>query len=105
MVGVIGNAGQCNYSASKAGIIGFTKSLAKELGTRGIRCNAIAPGFIETKMTLALSEEARNKWLENIPLHRGGTELDVARTSLYLASELSEYITGQVICVDGGISL
>ena len=105
VVGVIGNAGQCNYSASKAGIIGFSKSLAKELGSRGIRCNAIAPGYIETAMTLALPQEARDKWLNNIPLHRGGTELDIARTSLFLASDLSEYITGQVICVDGGISL
>ena len=105
VVGVNGNAGQCNYSASKAGIIGFSKSLAKELGSRGIRCNAIAPGFIETAMTLAMPEEARNKWLADIPLRRGGTELDIARTSLFLASDLSEYITGQVICVDGGISL
>ncbi len=105
VVGVNGNAGQCNYSASKAGIIGFSKSLAKELGSRGIRCNAIAPGFIETAMTLAMPEEARNKWLSDIPLRRGGTELDIARTSLFLASDLSEYITGQVICVDGGISL
>ena len=105
VVGVIGNAGQCNYSASKAGIIGFTKSLAKEIGSRGIRCNAIAPGFIETAMTLALPKEARDKWLENIPLHRGGTELDIARTSLFLVSDLSEYITGQVICVDGGIAM
>ena len=105
VVGVNGNAGQCNYSASKAGILGFTKSLAKELGSRGIRCNAIAPGFIETAMTLAMPQEARNKWLENIPLRRGGTELDIARTSLFLASDLSEYITGQVFCVDGGISL
>ncbi len=105
VVGVNGNAGQCNYSASKAGIIGFSKSLAKELGSRGIRCNAIAPGFIETAMTRAMPEEARKKWLDDIPLHRGGTELDIARTSLFLASDLSEYITGQVICVDGGISL
>ena len=105
VVGVNGNPGQCNYSASKAGIIGFTKSLAKEIGSRGIRCNAIAPGFIETVMTQQMPKEAREKWLREIPLHRGGTELDVARTSLFLASELSEYITGQVICVDGGVSL
>ncbi len=105
VVGVNGNAGQCNYSASKAGIIGFSKSLAKELGSRGIRCNAIAPGFIESAMTLAMPQEARDKWLSDIPLHRGGTDLDIARTSLFLASDLSEYITGQVICVDGGISL
>lgn len=105
VVGVNGNPGQCNYSASKAGIIGFTKSLAKEIGSRGIRCNAIAPGFIETLMTQQMQPEVREKWLGDIPLHRGGTELDVARTSLFLASELSEYITGQVICVDGGVSL
>lgn len=105
VVGVNGNGGQCNYSASKAGIIGFTKSLAKELGSRGIRSNAIAPGFIETAMTLALPEEARKKWLEDIPLRRGGTELDIARVSLFLASDLAEYVTGQVICIDGGLSL
>ena len=105
VVGVNGNAGQCNYSAAKAGIIGFTKSFAQEFGSRNIRCNAIAPGFIETAMTAALPEEARNKWLDDIPMHRGGTELDVARVSLFLASDLAEYVTGQVICVDGGISL
>ena len=105
VVGVNGNAGQCNYSASKAGIIGFTKSLAKELGSRGIRCNAIAPGLIETAMSKQMKPEMYEKWLNDIPLHRGGTELDVARTSLFLASDLSEYITGQVICVDGGVSL
>ncbi len=105
VVGVNGNAGQCNYSASKAGIIGFTKSLAKEIGSRGIRCNAIAPGLIESAMTKAMPKEAYDKWLSEIPLHRGGTDLDIARTSLFLASDLSEYITGQVICVDGGVSL
>ena len=105
VVGVNGNAGQCNYSASKAGIIGFSKSLAKELGSRGIRSNAIAPGFIETAMTQQLPEDVRKGWMEDIPLRRGGTDLDVAKTSLYLASDLSEYITGQVICVDGGLSL
>ena len=105
VVGVNGNAGQCNYSAAKAGIIGFTKSFAQEFGSRNIRCNAIAPGFIETAMTAALPEEARNKWLDDIPMHRAGTELDVARVSLFLASDLAEYVTGQVICVDGGISL
>ena len=105
VVGVNGNAGQCNYSASKAGILGFTKSLAKELGSRGIRSNAIAPGFIETAMTQQLPEDVRKGWMEDIPLRRGGTDLDVAKTSLYLASDLSEYITGQVICVDGGLSL
>lgn len=105
VVGINGNPGQCNYSASKAGIIGFTKSLAKELGSRGIRCNAIAPGLIETAMSKQMKPEVYEKWLNDIPLHRGGTELDVARTSLFLASDLSEYITGQVICVDGGVSL
>ena len=105
VVGVNGNAGQCNYSASKAGILGFTKSLAKELGSRGIRSNAIAPGFIETAMTQQLPEDVRKGWMEDIPLRRGGTDLDVAKTSLYLASDLASYITGQVICVDGGLSL
>lgn len=105
IVGVNGNAGQCNYSASKAGIIGFSKSLAKELGSRNIRCNAIAPGYIETAMTGQLSEEVRKQWTEVIPMKRGGTELDVAKTSLFLASDLAEYITGQVICIDGGLSL
>ena len=105
VVGVNGNPGQCNYSASKAGIIGFTKSLAKELGSRGIRCNAIAPGLIETAMSKQMKPDVYEKWLNDIPLHRGGTELDVARTSLFLASDLSDYITGQVICVDGGVSL
>lgn len=105
IVGINGNAGQCNYSASKAGILGFTKSLAKELGSRGIRSNAIAPGFIETAMTQQLPEDVRKGWMEDIPLRRGGTDLDVAKTSLYLASDLAEYITGQVICVDGGLSL
>ena len=105
IVGLNGNAGQCNYSASKAGIIGFTKSLAKEIGSRGIRCNAIAPGLIESAMTQAMPKEAHDKWLAEIPMRRGGTDLDIARTSLFLASDLSEYITGQVICVDGGVSL
>ena len=105
VVGVNGNAGQCNYSASKAGILGFTKSLAKEVGSRGIRVNAIAPGLIESAMTQAMPKEAHDKWLAEIPLRRGGTDLDIARTSLFLGSDLSEYITGQVICVDGGLSL
>ena len=105
VVGVNGNAGQCNYSASKAGIIGFSKSLAKELGSRGIRVNAIAPGLIESAMTQAMPKEAHDKWLSEIPLRRGGTDLDIARTSLFLGSDLSEYITGQCICVDGGVSL
>ena len=105
VVGVNGNGGQCNYSASKAGILGFTKSLAKELGSRGVRCNAIAPGFIETVMTQQLPEDVRKGWMTAIPLRRGGTELDVAKTSLYLASDLADYITGQVICIDGGLSI
>ena len=105
VVGVNGNPGQCNYSASKAGIIGFSKSLAKELGSRSIRVNAIAPGLIESAMTQAMPKEAHDKWLSEIPLRRGGTDLDIARTSLFLGSDLSEYITGQVICVDGGVSL
>ncbi len=105
VVGVNGNAGQCNYSASKAGILGFTKSLAKEVGSRGIRVNAIAPGLIESAMTQAMPKEAHDKWLAEIPLRRGGTDLDIARTSLFLGSDLSDYITGQVICVDGGVSL
>ena len=104
VVGVSGNAGQSNYSASKAGIIGFTKSIAKELGSRNIRCNAIAPGFIITEMTAALPEEVRNAWAEKIPLKRGGTPEDVANTSLYLASDLSSYVSGQVINVCGGMN-
>jgi 3-oxoacyl-[acyl-carrier protein] reductase len=104
VVGVSGNANQANYSASKAGIIGFTKSIAKELGSRNIRCNAIAPGFIITEMTAALPEEVRNAWAEKIPLKRGGTTEDVANTSLFLASDLSSYVSGQVINVCGGMN-
>jgi len=104
VVGVSGNAGQSNYSASKAGIIGFTKSIAKELGSRNIRCNAIAPGFIETEMTHKIPEEARTKWLNDIPLKRPGTPDDVANTALYLASDLSSYVSGQVINVCGGMN-
>lgn len=104
VVGVSGNAGQSNYSASKAGIIGFTKSVAKELGSRNIRCNAIAPGFIITEMTGQLSEEVRKQWAEQIPLKRGGKPEDVANTALYLASDLSTYVTGQVIHVCGGMN-
>ena len=104
VVGVAGNANQCNYSASKAGIIGFTKSAAKELGVRGIRCNAIAPGFIETEMTAALPEEVRKSWNERIPLRRGGTPDDVANVTLFLASDLSAYVNGQVINVCGGMN-
>lgn len=105
IVGINGNAGQCNYAASKAGIIGFTRSIAKELGSRGIRCNAVAPGFIETPMTQQLSEDVRNDWMKQIPLRRGGLDTDVARVSLFLASELSAYVTGQVISCDGGLAI
>ena len=105
VVGVSGNANQCNYSASKAGIIGFTKSAAKELGIRGIRSNAIAPGFIETEMTASLPEEVRKSWNEKIPLRRGGTPVDVANVTLFLASDLSAYINGQVINVCGGMNM
>ncbi len=105
VVGVSGNANQCNYSASKAGIIGFTKSAAKEMGARGIRHNAIAPGFIITEMTGQLPEDVRNAWNEKIPLHRGGTPEDVANVSLFLASDLSSYVTGQVLCVCGGMNM
>jgi 3-oxoacyl-[acyl-carrier protein] reductase len=103
VVGVSGNAGQSNYSASKAGIIGFTKSVAKEVGSRNIRCNAIAPGFILTEMTDKLSEEVKKEWVDKIPLRRGGTPEDVAHTALYLASDLSSYVTGQIIHVCGGM--
>jgi len=104
VVGVSGNAGQANYSASKAGIIGFSKSVAKELGSRNIRCNAIAPGFIITEMTGALPEDVRKAWTEKIPLKRGGTPEDVADVSLFLASDLSSYVSGQVINVCGGMN-
>jgi len=103
VVGVSGNANQINYSSSKAGIIGFTKSAAKEFGVRNIRCNAIAPGFILTEMTDKLPEEVKKEWAEKIPLRRGGTPEDVANTALYLASELSSYVTGQTIHVCGGM--
>jgi 3-oxoacyl-[acyl-carrier protein] reductase len=103
VVGVSGNANQANYSASKAGIIGFTKSVAKELGARNIRCNAIAPGFIITEMTNQLPDEVKKEWAEKIPLHRGGTPEDVANTALYLASDLSSYVSGQTIHVCGGM--
>ena len=104
VVGVHGNAGQANYSASKAGMIGLAKSVAKELGSRGIRANAIAPGFIATEMTHQLSDEVRAEWEKQIPLRRAGTPDDVANTALFLASDLSSYITGQVIQVDGGMN-
>lgn len=104
VVGVSGNANQINYSSSKAGIIGFTKSAAKEFGARSIRCNAIAPGFIITEMTHQLPEEVRNEWANKIPLKRGGTPEDVANVSLFLASDLSSYVTGQIINVCGGMN-
>jgi 3-oxoacyl-[acyl-carrier protein] reductase len=103
VVGVSGNAGQSNYSASKAGIIGFTKSIAKEVGSRNIRVNAIAPGFIITEMTDKLPVDVKNEWINKIPLKRGGTPADVANTALYLASELSSYVSGQTIHVCGGM--
>lgn len=103
VVGVKGNAGQANYAASKAGIIGFSKSIAAELGSRNIRCNVIAPGFIETEMTEVLDEKTVQGWRDSIPLKRGGSPEDVANACLFLASDLSQYITGQVIPVDGGM--
>jgi 3-oxoacyl-[acyl-carrier protein] reductase len=103
IVGVKGNAGQTNYAASKAGIIGFTKSVALELGSRNVRCNAIAPGFIETEMTAALPEETVSAWREAIPLKRGGSPEDIANACVFLASDMSAYITGQTLNVDGGM--
>jgi 3-oxoacyl-[acyl-carrier protein] reductase len=103
VVGLMGNAGQANYSASKAGILGFTKSVAKELGSRNIRCNAIAPGFIETEMTGELNEEQLKEWTKNIPLKRAGHGDDIANSCLFLGSDASGYITGQVLVVDGGL--
>jgi len=103
IVGVKGNAGQSNYAASKAGIIGFSKSVALELGSRNIRCNSIAPGFIETEMTGALDEKTIQSWRDGIPLKRGGTTEDVANLALFLASDMSSYITGQTISVCGGM--
>ena len=103
IVGVQGNAGQTNYAASKAGIIGFSKSVALELGSRNIRCNVIAPGFIETEMTQKLDEATVQSWRDGIPLKRGGSPEDIANTCLYLASDLSSYVTGQVLHVDGGM--
>jgi len=103
VVGIKGNAGQTNYAASKAGILGFTKSVALELGSRNIRCNAIAPGFIETEMTDALPEETVKGWRDAIPLKRGGTPEDIANACVFLASDMSDYITGQTLSVDGGM--
>ena len=105
VVGLSGNAGQSNYSASKAGLIGFTKSIAQELGSRSIRCNAIAPGFIETDMTAKLPEDVRKEWINGIPLKRGGKPDDIADVALFLASPLSSYVTGQVISVCGGMHM
>ena len=105
VVGVHGNAGQCNYSASKAGLIGLAKSIAQELGSRGIRANAIAPGFIITDMTAKLPEDVKAEWCKKIPLRRGGTPEDVANIATFLASDLSSYVSGQVIQVDGGMNM
>ncbi len=105
VVGVSGNAGQSNYSASKAGMIGLAKSVAKELGSRGVRANAIAPGFIITEMTAVLSEEVKTEWAKQIPMRRGGTPEDVANVATFLASDLSSYVTGQVIHCCGGMNM
>ena len=105
VVGVHGNAGQSNYAASKAGLIALAKSVAQEMGSRGIRANAIAPGFIETAMTAALSEEVRQEWTKKIPLRRGGKPEDIADVATFLASDLSSYVSGQVIQVDGGMNM
>ena len=105
VVGVHGNAGQCNYSASKAGMIGLAKSIAQELGSRGVRANAIAPGFIITEMTAKLPEEVRESWNAKIPLRRGGTVEDIANVATFLASDMSSYVTGQVISVCGGMQM
>lgn len=105
VVGVHGNAGQANYAASKAGLIALAKSIAQEVGSRGIRANAIAPGFIETAMTAALPDEVRKEWCQKIPLRRGGRPEDIANVALFLASDLSGYVSGQVIQVDGGMNM
>lgn len=105
VVGVHGNAGQANYSASKAGMIGLAKSIAQEMGSKGIRANAIAPGFIITAMTDQLSEEVKKEWCNKIPLRRGGTPEDIANVATFLASDMSSYVTGQVIQVDGGMNM
>ena len=105
VVGVNGNAGQCNYSASKAGMIGLAKSIAQELGPKGVRANAVAPGFIETAMTAQLPEDIRKDWMKKIPLRRGGQVEDIANVCLFLASDMSSYVTGQVIQIDGGMNM
>lgn len=105
VVGVHGNAGQSNYAASKAGLIALAKSIAQEIGSRGVRANAIAPGFIETAMTAALSDDIRKDWIQKIPLRRGGTVDDIANVATFLASDLSSYVSGQVIQVDGGMNM
>ena len=105
VVGVHGNASQCNYAASKAGLIALAKSIGQEMGRKGLRANSIAPGFIETAMTQALPEEVRKEWIEKIPLRRGGTPEDIANVATFLASDMSSYVTGQVIQVDGGMNM
>ncbi|MCR4919171.1 MAG: 3-oxoacyl-[acyl-carrier-protein] reductase [Prevotella sp.] len=105
VVGVHGNAGQCNYAASKAGLIALAKSIGQEVGSRGIRANAIAPGFIDTAMTQALPDNVRQDWIKKIPLRRGGTVEDIANVATFLASDMSSYVTGQVIQVDGGMNM
>ena len=105
VVGVHGNAGQANYAASKAGLIALAKSIAQEVGSRGIRANAIAPGFIETAMTAALPDAVREEWVKKIPLRRGGKPEDIAEVAVFLASDMSAYVTGQVIQVDGGMNM
>ena len=105
VVGVHGNAGQANYAASKAGLIALAKSIGQEMGPKGIRANAIAPGFIDTAMTQALTDDVRKEWISKIPLRRGGNVTDIANTAVYLASDLSSYVSGQVIQVDGGMNM
>ena len=105
VVGVHGNASQCNYAASKAGLIALAKSISQEMGRKGIRANAIAPGFIDTPMTHALPEEIRKEWINKIPLRRGGTVDDIANVATFLASDMSSYVAGQVIQVDGGMNM